>query len=168
VLASGNRASTYSNHILPSCAACGLLETDAHLFFHCDLPRTVWFTSSLNLRTDSLPHEQDGIQNILQIIINTNTDDTELHAILILLWFIWKARNDQRFNNKTWSPIQVHGAAAAMMANLNASISPTSNNHNHQDSNNDILQQTVHNIQPTVQGMHNLSIMQGHTNQRNH
>ena len=26
--------------------------------------------------------------NILQIIINTNTDDTQLQAILILLWFI--------------------------------------------------------------------------------
>jgi hypothetical protein len=88
VLASGNRASTYSNHILPSCAACGLLETDAHLFFHCDLPRTVWFTSSLNLRTDSLPNEQDGIQNILQIMINSNTDETQLQAILITLWFI--------------------------------------------------------------------------------
>ena len=54
------------------------------------------------------------------------------------------------------------------MANLNASISPSSNNHNHEDSNNNILQQTVHNIQPGVQGMHNLSVMQGYTNQGNH
>ena len=145
-----------------------MTETDVHLFFHCDLPTTVWFTSGLNLRTDSLPHEQDGIQNILQIIINTNTDDTQLQAILILLWFIWKARNDKRFNNKTWSPIQVHGAAAAMMANLNASNSPSTNSHNHHDSNNDTLHQTVHNIQNVVQGMHNISVMQGHTNQGHH
>jgi len=94
-LASGNRAATYSNYILPSCTACGLIKTDAHLFFHCDLPRTVWFTSSLNLRTDSLPNEQDGIQNILQIMINSNTDENQLQAILITLWFIWKARNDK-------------------------------------------------------------------------
>jgi hypothetical protein len=57
-------------------------ETDAHLFFHCNLPRAVWFTFNPSLRTDSLPQEDDGIQQILQIIIAATTTDTQLQKNL--------------------------------------------------------------------------------------
>jgi len=29
------------------------------------------------------------------------------------MWYIWKARNDNRFQRKTWTPMQVHNAVAA-------------------------------------------------------
>ena len=29
------------------------------------------------------------------------------------MWYIWKARNDNRFQRKTWTPMQVYNAVAA-------------------------------------------------------
>jgi len=36
------------------------VEHDAHLFFHCNLPRAVWFSFTPPMRTDNLPQENDG------------------------------------------------------------------------------------------------------------
>jgi hypothetical protein len=136
------------------------------------LPRAVWFTFNLTLGTDSLPQEQDGIQNILQIIVNANTTEVQLQSILISLGFIWKARNDKYFNNKTWSTIQVHSAVAAMLANLNNDDPCSSNNPNHQDSNNAThhnAAQTNHSTsQATPNTIQHLSLVQVHTQQGYH
>lgn len=35
------------------------------------------------------------------------------HKILITLWYLWKTRNNHRFNRKTWTPWQVHHAVQA-------------------------------------------------------
>jgi hypothetical protein len=32
---------------------------------------------------------------------------------LLLLWYIWKARNDQHFQRKVWTFMEVHHAAQA-------------------------------------------------------
>jgi hypothetical protein len=104
-LATAQRGSAYSTHIDPFCASCGMNESDAHLFFHCNLPKAVWFTFNPSFRTNSLPHEDDGIQLVLQTIITVTTTETQLHKILITLWFRWKARNDKHFRRKTWTPI---------------------------------------------------------------
>jgi hypothetical protein len=40
--------------------------------------------------------------------------------------------NDKRFNNKTWSNIQVHGAVVAMLTNLNTNDSYSSTQYNPQ------------------------------------
>jgi hypothetical protein len=53
-LATAERATRYSVHIDPHCSVCGQLEDDAHLFFHCQLPRAVWFSSAPSFRTDDL------------------------------------------------------------------------------------------------------------------
>ena len=55
-LATAERASRYSIHIDKHCAACGAVEDDAHLFFHCHLPRAVWFSTDPPLRTNNLPN----------------------------------------------------------------------------------------------------------------
>jgi hypothetical protein len=87
-LATAQRASTYSTHIDPSCASYGQNETDAHLFFYCNVPRAVWFSFNPSLRTDSLPHEDDGIQLILQTIITATTTEIQIQKKLITLWFL--------------------------------------------------------------------------------
>jgi len=60
-LATGYRAARFSQHIDEHCTHCGIIETDAHLFFHCDFARAVWFSATPPLRTDNLPLEDDGV-----------------------------------------------------------------------------------------------------------
>lgn len=67
--------------------------------------------------------EDDGVQVILSLIINSFIDDLLLRKILITLWYIWKARNDQRFARKTWSTWQVHHAVAAQNSTVDLVIS---------------------------------------------
>jgi hypothetical protein len=43
-LAIADCAARYSTHIDKHCADCSAVEDDAHLFFHCQLPRAVWFS----------------------------------------------------------------------------------------------------------------------------
>ena len=73
----------------------------------------VWFSADPSMRTDSLPQESDGVQLSLQSFISNSTPDSLFNKILITMWYIWKARNDNRFQRKTWTPWQVHHAVAA-------------------------------------------------------
>lgn len=109
-IATGARAGSLSNKISKNCANCNMVENDAHLFFHCNFARAVWFSAKTPLRTSTLPLEQDGVQEILAVIINRNTSETDLQRIMTTLWYIWKARNDVRFHRKKWSVLQVHHA----------------------------------------------------------
>jgi hypothetical protein len=59
-LATSYRAVRFSHHIDEHCSYYGIIETDAHLFFHCDFARVVWFSATL-LRTDTLPLDDDGV-----------------------------------------------------------------------------------------------------------
>jgi len=104
-LATADRAARYSNQSDNLCSACGAVENDAHLFFQCNLPRTVWFSFTPTIRTDNLPDEHDGIQLILQSLITDATSDTLFTKILFTLWYIWKAKNDHHFNRKAWTPM---------------------------------------------------------------
>lgn len=94
-------------------STCPAVEDDDHLFFHCNLPRAVWFSFTPPMRTDNLPQENDGIQLTLQSFISNSTSDSLFQKILLTMWYIWKARNDARFQRQTRTPLQVHNAVAA-------------------------------------------------------
>lgn len=100
-LFTGDRAGKYSAHIDKHCTVYGAIEDDAHLFFHCQLPRAVWFSFSPPLRTDSLPQEHDGVQHILQTVLPDSISDAVFNKVLLTLWYLWKARNENRFGRKT-------------------------------------------------------------------
>jgi hypothetical protein len=121
-LATGYRAARFSQHIDEHYAHCGITETDAHLFFHCEFAHAVWFSATPPLRTDTLPLEDDGVQVILPLIIIDFVDDSLMQKILTTLWFLWKARNDQRFRRKTWTIWQVHHAVAAFITTSNLTL----------------------------------------------
>lgn len=72
----------------------------------------MWFSASPPLIVSNLPQEEDGIQEILSILITPSSTEDDLHRILTILWYIWKARNDTRFKNKKWSVLQIHHAVA--------------------------------------------------------
>jgi hypothetical protein len=103
------------------------VEEDTHLFFHCHLPRAVWFSADPPLRTDNLPHEDDGVQLILQAIISNSTPNTLFIKILITMWYLWKARNDIRFQRQSWTPWQVHHAVSAQIALHIQALQPGNN-----------------------------------------
>jgi len=46
-----------------------------------------------------------------------------MQKILVTMWYIWKARNDQRFGRKTWNTWQVHHAVAAYINTANSPFS---------------------------------------------
>jgi len=112
-LATGVRAGNFSTKIDRHCTTCNLVENDSHLFFHCTFARVVWFSASPPLITSNLPQEDDGIQEIISILITPTTTDDDFHRILTILWYIWKARTDARFKNKKWTVLQVHHAVEA-------------------------------------------------------
>jgi hypothetical protein len=137
-IATGARAGNLSTKISKNCANCNLLENDAHLFFHCNFARAVWFSAKTPLRTSMLPFEQDGVQEILAAIINRNTSNADLQRIMTTLWYIWKARNDFRFGRKKWSVLQVHYAIEAEVSSLCSRESASSGARNAPNAQNSI------------------------------
>jgi hypothetical protein len=112
-LATGERSARYSTHIDKHCTACGAIETDVHLLFLCDLPRQVWGISDPPLTIHLLTTEEDGVQLSLPILLTPDPTEATLSKNLFLMWYIWKARNDKRFQRKNWTSFQVHKAAKA-------------------------------------------------------
>ncbi|KAL4576429.1 hypothetical protein LXL04_012522 [Taraxacum kok-saghyz] len=89
------------------CGFCtGELETCAHLFLHCPWAKKVWRGVESWSKT-----ELENINNIEHLLSYTaqqslsNRDKKTRHAvIMVTLWSIWKARNEQIFNGKTIPP----------------------------------------------------------------
>jgi hypothetical protein len=62
-----------------------------------------------------------GIQHILPHFLSLNATEQNMTQILLILWYIWKARNDQRFQRKVWTFMQVlHAAQSHFTTNSQA------------------------------------------------
>jgi len=114
-LATADRATRFSSPGNNTCDRCNMIENDYHMFFQCTLPRQVWLTANPSINTANLPHEIDGVQSTLTLIVNDTTPEALLSKILYTLWFVWKARNDYHFNRKDRIAPQVHQAIQAYM-----------------------------------------------------
>jgi hypothetical protein len=110
------RVAARSNHVLPYCRRCGLLEDDIHLFFTCDFARAVWFISPICLRVDGILQQgPTTVSHFIQFLLDNYKDPNSLELIFLILWFIWKARCDYHFNAKEWKVLQVIHAAKAQL-----------------------------------------------------
>jgi hypothetical protein len=94
------------------------IENDNHLFFLCDVPALIWTSVEYSLPIHLLDINEDGIQTVLPLFFSTNLTDEKLSEVLFILWYIWKARNDNRFHRKIWTPFQVLMAAATHRTNV--------------------------------------------------
>lgn len=94
--------------------SCNMQETEMHIFFECSFAKAVWFQSPLGPRTDALPQAHRGIHHQLTHILQHSQPHINAGFIFSMLWCLWKARNDRRFNNKQWSVSQVIHEATAI------------------------------------------------------
>jgi hypothetical protein len=69
------------------------------------------------IRTDLLPVDEQGVQDSVSFILHPHISGELFQTILTTLWFIWRARNEQRFKQKTWTVWQVHHATAVEIQN---------------------------------------------------
>lgn len=112
-LATAERASRFSSHIDKYCTSCGAIENDVHLFFLCRTPRQVWAMIQQPPLIHTLDANEDGVQLALTVLFPNDPPEYLLCSNLFLLWYIWRARNDNRFQRKSWSPLQVFRTANA-------------------------------------------------------
>lgn len=97
------------------------------MFFECDFARAVWFSATMPLRTDRLTPEPDACT--LSFILTNNFSDDILQEIFTRLWYLWKARNDFRFNKK-WSVSRLNHEVQADIATSILYTSHASSNRN--------------------------------------
>jgi hypothetical protein len=120
-LATAERAARYSSHIDNCCSSCGLIENDVHLLFLCDMPRLVW-NSSFRLSLHLIDPIEDGIQSALPLLLPFSPSEQDLSNFLFIAWYIWKARNDLRFQRRKWNSFQVLHSAHAQRHTHNSAM----------------------------------------------
>jgi hypothetical protein len=134
-LVTADRAGRFSNHINKYCSHCGNTENDIHLFFFCDLPINIWSDQNINLPVH-LIQPNDDIQRAVVTLLSNNHSEANLSRFFFLTWYIWKARNDERFQRKKWNYMQVIKVAEAHMNNhLSALEKLQPSNSSHQQTN---------------------------------
>ncbi|KAJ4809917.1 Ribonuclease H-like superfamily protein [Rhynchospora pubera] len=80
------------------CPICGYHSEDVvHALFKCQQARCIWLSSSMGIRTDSLP------ENIVQLMgeLTTAVDDHVFTKLANILWYYWKDRCTQVYEGKT-------------------------------------------------------------------
>ena len=100
------RAHLFHRNIKPLheswCERChGVLETDEHLFKGCHVPQEIWACLHFSIQNDSFrrPWQID--------LPNTLPETISVDMLLILLWHIWKARNELVFDRHDLSPTEI-------------------------------------------------------------
>jgi ABC-type nickel/cobalt efflux system permease component RcnA len=89
----------------------------------------VWIFSTFTLPMHVLDPTEDGVQFSLPLLITTTATEDALSQFLFIVWYIWKARNDVRFQRKNWTSFQVLRVA---QAHKQTHISALEHQHQHQ------------------------------------
>jgi hypothetical protein len=69
--------------------------------------------------------DEDGVQQTLPAFLTPTPTESSLCTTLFVLSYIWKARNDQRFQRKTLTSFQVHKAATTHQKNHLSALQET-------------------------------------------
>ena len=100
------RARLFHRNIKPReesyCELCtSTLETDTHLFLNCPKALAVWCRLQFVLTDTTLKRPWDfGAPTTLPTVLR-------LDIMMLLLWNVWKARNDLIFEHQDHSPSEV-------------------------------------------------------------
>ncbi|CAA7057126.1 unnamed protein product [Microthlaspi erraticum] len=92
----------------PCCTHCGELETTDHLFFQCRFAKEVWTLSPFS--TNIIPQLEQTFDNILKAskawICLPPTGVCNGPLFPWICWSIWKSRNLQIFEDRSFSPAE--------------------------------------------------------------
>ncbi|XP_052137824.1 uncharacterized protein LOC127756520 [Oryza glaberrima] len=113
-LPTASRLNFRISEISPNCIRCGMIENDFHLFLDCPFSKITWIISDINLNTDIFS-DNVSMADIIACIVNNCSNKASLNRIFSIMWQIWKARNDLKFQGKVLEPTQVCFAAEAMI-----------------------------------------------------
>ncbi|XP_057450419.1 uncharacterized protein LOC130742132 [Lotus japonicus] len=80
----------------PQCPLCQTVipESLEHIFLRCAWTQRLWFAAPVSLRSDMI----DALRPWLESLIS-GADPSLLQLIVMLLWAVWKQRNDVLFQN---------------------------------------------------------------------
>lgn len=77
-------------------------ETIEHALLHCSISATIWFVSPLGFR--SFYRSEDGLCAWLAHMVQSLSKNN-FELLLVLLWSIWKVRNEFLWNGVEVSPL---------------------------------------------------------------
>jgi len=121
-LGTGKRLHRIIHRIDEKCSRCGMVEDDNHLFFECSFARATWFASVLGLRTSNLPSSTSGLHVQIATLLQQGVPHVTAGIIFSIMWCLWKARNDHRFNNVHWTTSRILFEATAIDNSLAAAM----------------------------------------------
>jgi len=107
------------------CSRCGSPGDDNHLFFGCNFARAVWFASPIGLRADALPQTGHELHSQITTILQQGPSQATAGMIFSIMWCLWKARNDHRFNKSNWTVTRVLHEAKATDTAYNIALETT-------------------------------------------
>jgi hypothetical protein len=102
-----NRRGVHCNR---DCLMCNnAIETQDHLFLHCELARAVWFGAGIPILhiTQAEITVDIWVKNLLKQHTTVDNDYYNLKRILTLLWCIWFHRNQTIFEGKQPNPLEI-------------------------------------------------------------
>ncbi|XP_048334803.2 uncharacterized protein LOC125423727 [Ziziphus jujuba] len=88
---------------------CGCLETDCHIFFHCQVAKAVWFATPWGIKWDyfvsnSLKEKLNILANPIGVLPIDSADKEDFFlCVAIVLDQLWKIKNSTIFENKLFS-----------------------------------------------------------------
>ncbi|CAL1412090.1 unnamed protein product [Linum trigynum] len=112
ILPTGANLSKRIREACDECPFCGLRETQEHILRDCDWAGRIWRPSALG--TLFAEGAEKSSEEWLCDLIGKVSDD-ELCSVVMALWFIWKERNNQYFNNPKMEENEVMARAEAYL-----------------------------------------------------
>ncbi|EEF48270.1 conserved hypothetical protein [Ricinus communis] len=99
------------------------------LIFQLSRTRAVWLASHVGIRSEGLT-DSSMAENWRNLICGLRQMDSHvveeyITYICCLQWLLWKVRNELRFHNKLWEPMDVITRTSSFLAQVRSCYAPS-------------------------------------------